>query len=263
MEKKYGVWAVRGPGSIFGAAEDWCKSNGIPLEFDTEAEAQAYAKELNDGMRSVNVRYYVKEKEPDYYFHVIAAARSNYTGMVALVGENDKVYLGKRENYIFVPRQPAYYDNHDGSLCHISDNSGMFSFLYGSGWVYSQTEMLKHGLTMAQYEEFAKLRNGILKQFTAECEVKFAGQPFQEPENYLRNAELYEEGQTGNYNMITGQIDNKPPARSDLTDGQTDAEIQELVPEADKPSVIERLKTECPEHEERQIASSVSQRERS
>ena len=39
--------------------------------------------------------------------------------------------------------------------------------------------------------------------------------------HHLRNAELYEEGQTGNYNMLDGRLNNDPPERPDLTDGQT------------------------------------------
>lgn len=90
--------------------------------------------------------------------------------------------------------------------------------------------MLERGLTLRQYEEFARLQNGVLAQFTTQREILFAGQPFQAPESYLRNAELYEEGQTGNYNMLDGRLNNEPPVRPDLTDGQTDEEIRELVP---------------------------------
>ena len=54
--------------------------------------------------------------------------------------------------------------------------------------------MLDRGLTMDQYMEFARLREGVLQQFTLRREILFAGQPFQAPENYLRNAELDLEG---------------------------------------------------------------------
>lgn len=102
---------------------------------------------------------------------------------------------------------------------------------------------------------------GILAQFTTQREILFAGQPFQAPESYLRNAELYEEGQTGNYNMLDGRLNNEPPVRPDLTDGQTDEEIRELVPEA-KPSLMDRLKADKPEHEARQMIPPVPERER-
>ena len=63
MEKKrtYGVWAVRSSTSIFGPAQSWCKENGKPLEFDTKAAAENYAKEANEHT-TANVRYYVKAR---------------------------------------------------------------------------------------------------------------------------------------------------------------------------------------------------------
>ena len=131
MEKKYGVWAVRGSGSIFGAAQSWCKENGRPIEFDTMAEAEAYARELNISMRSANLHYYAKEKESER-------------------------------------RPPA------------------------------------------------------------------------RPENPLRTAELTIEGQSGNYNMIDGQINNEQP----------------------KPSIREHLKTEQPEREPRRDPPAAPERER-
>ena len=52
MEKKrtYGVWAVRSSTSIFGPAQSWCKENGKPLEFDTKAAAENYAKNRNPAL---------------------------------------------------------------------------------------------------------------------------------------------------------------------------------------------------------------------
>ena len=56
-------------------------------------------------------------------------------------------------------------------------------------------------------------------------------------------------------------MNNEPPVRPDLTDGQTDEEIRELVPEA-KPSLMDRLKADKPEHEARQMIPPVPERER-
>ena len=285
MEKKrtYGVWAVRSSTSIFGPAQSWCKENGKPLEFDTKAAAENYAKEANEHT-TANVRYYVKEKEPepgavrkgtsqpeldarsheeviprndaaekqneipgrqipsqtDPLVEIRSAVHSNYAGMVAMLGADNRVYLGREERCHYQNMQPSYYDNQDGSLCFVCDQPDMYYFLYGEGWAHTQAEMLERGLTLRQYEEFARLQNGVLAQFTTQREILFAGQPFQAPESYLRNAELYEEGQTGNYNMLDGRLNNEPPVRPDLTDGQTDEEIRELVPEA-KPSLMDRL----------------------
>lgn len=64
-----------------------------------------------------------------------------------------------------------------------------------------------------------------------------------EPGKYLKNAEMAVEQ---NYNQIDGRINNEPPRRADLTDGQTHDEIAELAPETlppkDKPSILEQLK---------------------
>ncbi len=63
-EKTYGVWAVRSAASIFGKAEAWCKEDGRPIEFDTPAAAEAYAKDLNS-RTTANVHYSAREKEPE------------------------------------------------------------------------------------------------------------------------------------------------------------------------------------------------------
>lgn len=297
-EKIYGVWAVRSAASIFGRAEAWCKEDGRPIEFDSLAAAETYARELNSHT-TANIHYAAREKEPesgavrkstmqqdlDARSHIDAAPRneaaeklneipgrqiipepdplveirsavhSNYAGMVVMLGADNRVYLGREEHYSYQDGQPGRYDNRDGSLLLVSDQPDIYYFLYGEGWAHAQEEMLERGLTMQQYQEFARLREGVLSQLTVTREILFAGQPFQAPENYLKNAELYEEGQTGNYNMLNGTIDNEPPVRPDLTDGQTDEEIRELAPQTlpgEKPSLMERLKADRPEHEARQ-----------
>lgn len=203
--------------------------------------------------------------EPDPLVEIRSAIHSNYAGMVAMMGADNRVYLGKEERCHYEDMQPSYYDNQDGSLCFVCDQPDMYYFLYGEGWAHTQEEMLNRGLTMRQYEEFARLRDGVLSQFTPSREILFAGQPFQPPESYLRNVELYEEGQTGNYNMLDGRLNNEPPVRPDLTDGQTYEEMKELAPETlqgDKPSLMERLKVDRPEHDARQIAPPDLERER-
>lgn len=59
MEKKrtYGVWAVRSSTSIFGPAQSWCKENGKPLEFDTKAAAENYAKEAKSKTKRKAIIY--------------------------------------------------------------------------------------------------------------------------------------------------------------------------------------------------------------
>ena len=306
MEQVYGVWAVRSAASMFGHAEAWCKEDGRPLEFESLEAAKAYALELNR-KATANVRYFVKEKEPepnavrvpasqpdieaagpvdraprnevaekhneipgrqmapeaDPVVEIRSAVHSNYANMVAMLAADNKVYLGREERYSFTPGQPGSYDNRDGSLCFVSDMPEMYYFLYGEGWSHSQEEMLDRGLTMDQYMEFARLREGVLQQFTPRREILFAGQPFQAPENYLRNAELDLEGEKGNYNMIDGIVNNDPPIRADLTDGQTHEEVKELAPETlpnEKPSIMEKLRADRMEHEARGFQPSPPER---
>ena len=203
--------------------------------------------------------------ELDPLVEIRSAVHSNYAGMVAMIGADNRVYLGREERCHDQDVPSPYYDNQDGSLCFVCDQPDMYYFLYGEGWAHTQEEMLERGLTLRQYEEFARLREGVLSQFAPRREILFAGQPFQAPENYLRNAELYEEGQTGNYNMLDGRLNNEPPERPDLTDGQTYEEIRELAPESlpeEKPSLMEKLKSGRPEHEARSIEPPIPERVR-
>ncbi len=118
-----------------------------------------------------------------------SASISNYEGMDALVGMDDCVYLGKRENYhpCHGMERHAYYDNSDDSLQLISHNIKMFHFLYGEGWVLSQREMLqRRAFSKADYMEFASLRSGVLGNYRLIREVTFAGRPFIPPKAYRR-----------------------------------------------------------------------------
>lgn len=197
------------------------------------------------------------QAEADPLVEIRSSVHSNYAGMVAMLGADNRVYLGRAGNLIDnFGEKPSFYNNGDGSLCFVSDRQDMYYFLYGEGWHHSQDAMLERGLLPEQYDEFARLQTGVLRQFEQMREIQFAGQPFQPPANYLRNAELVMEAAKGNYNMMDGVINNEPPARADLTDGQTHDEIAELAPETlpdAKPSIIDQLKTDLPEHPARQV----------
>ena len=184
-------------------------------------------------------------------------------GMIAMLAADNRVYLGREECYHYQDGLTSFYDNGDGSLCFVTDRADMYYFLYGEGWSHSQEEMLNRGLTMDQYMEFARLQESVLRQFTPRREILFAGKPFQTPENYLRNAELDLEGEKGNYNMIDGIVNNDPPIRADLTDGQTHEEVRELAPETlpnEKPSIMEKLRADRMEHEARGFQPSPPER---
>lgn len=143
------------------------------------------------------------------YVHTRSAAISNYKGMTAFVGCDDKLYLGKSENYLFKDNGFAYYDNSDKSLTYITDMQEIYPFLYGSGWVCSQQEMLYNGsFTQEIYAEYDRLQKGVLSQFEQIREIKFADKPF----NYLETTEKHTEQ---NYNKIDGIINNEPSESED------------------------------------------------
>ena len=143
------------------------------------------------------------------YVHTRSAAISNYKGMTAFVSYDDKLYLGKSENYLFGDNGFAYYDNSDKSLTYITDNLTLYPFLYGSGWVCSQQEMLDNGsFTKEVYAEFDRLQKGVLSQFEQIREIRFVDKPF----NYLETAEKQTEQ---NYNKIDGIINNEPSESED------------------------------------------------
>ena len=152
--KVYGVWAVRGGGSVFGHAEAWCKHYGAPIEFDSKSEAQKYAAELNKDA-TVNCRYSVREKQ-----HEPGAVR-------------------------------------------------------------------------------------FPLERTLDDKVPAVGRPVHLLENYLLNAELKEEAQTGNYNMLDGRMDNIAP---------------ESV--AEKSSVIDQLKADQPKQDQKQRSDGSKKQER-
>ena len=58
--KRYGIWAVRSSGSIFGSAGAWCKHDGIYLLFSTMEAAEMQAEYYNREANSPNVCYAAK-----------------------------------------------------------------------------------------------------------------------------------------------------------------------------------------------------------
>ena len=93
----------------------------------------------------------------------------------ALIDENDKIYLGRRDHY----DNHGHYINDDKSLIFLSNNDKMFDFVSGSGYTDTQAELLAQGcFTMEDYAEFDALRVGVLAQFEQTEPLLFAGEPF-------------------------------------------------------------------------------------
>ena len=102
--------------------------------------------------------------------NTVSAVISNYKGYDAFVDYNDNVWLGLQKNY----DNHGHYNNSDNSLIFISENDKMYSFLYSSGWVLSQEEMINNGcFTQKLINEFINIENTILKNLIKKTQIKF------------------------------------------------------------------------------------------
>jgi len=96
---------------------------------------------------------------PDDFVTVAAARISPYTTrdgakLDALVGPDDKVYLGRSDHY----DNRGHYLNNDRSLMHISDNGRVFNAISGVDRPRTQEELQATGyFTQAELENFAAL----------------------------------------------------------------------------------------------------------
>ena len=152
------------------------KKRAAQPELDARAHAETTPRnEAAEKQNEIPGRQIIAELDP--LVEIRSAVHSNYAGMVAMIGADNRVYLGREERCHDQGVPSPYYDNQDGSLCFVCDQPDMYYFLYGEGWAHTQEEMLNRGLTMRQYEEFARLRDGVLSQFTLSREILFAGQP--------------------------------------------------------------------------------------
>lgn len=169
----------------------------IVINYD--GEQKAYFKELRE-----------YEEAPEFTgVHIKSAALSNYKGLTAFLGKDGNVYLGKSERNLYNSEKKSlpFYNNSDNSLIFISDNKKMFSFLCGSGWVLSQSEMIENGaFTKSDYQEFAELQKGVLSKFEPIREITFNGEPFNYPD-YNRNIEQTAEKQKSEKGVLKNMSD--------------------------------------------------------
>ena len=97
----------------------------------------------------------------------------------------------------------------------------MFSFLCGSGWVLSQSEMIENGaFTKSDYQEFAELQKGVLSKFEPIREITFNGEPFNYPD-YNRNIEQTAEKQKNEKGVLKNMNDYKFAALSSTVPNMT------------------------------------------
>ena len=170
-----------------------------------------------------------KNAEPDTAC-ITAASKSRYDGMVALFTLDDKIHIGKSENY----DNKGHYDNTDNSLLYVSDCQAAFTFLTSEGCIHPQDEALKQGIyTQEDYKEFARITDFLAQAgFTPEKEFCFDGKPFSlqadTPEQAAPEAKtIYyaiNEGAARRANDVNSFYDYKP--------GSATAEYRQMVDKA-------------------------------
>ena len=121
---------------------------GKPLFCGTDDMCAGLLEQLNNGTL-----------QRDDFFTVVAARISPYTTkdgaeLDALVGPDDKVYLGRRDHY----DNRGHYLNNDHSLMHISNNDRVFNVISGMDRPRTQDELQATGyFSQEELENFAAL----------------------------------------------------------------------------------------------------------
>lgn len=118
------------------------------------------------------------EPEPQpVWMPITSSCVSNYEDMVALIGADDKVYLGNKDAY-----DGTAYNNADNSLVYISDTRRIFEMLYSPGMDIPQQEAMNRGHYPREVvAEFVELQAGVLAQFKRVREFLFDGKPVVPP----------------------------------------------------------------------------------
>ena len=177
--------AAEQPENYLKAAEQTTEQNANMIDGvinntpNTDAlEAKANAGEqisLADLADAIKKDREAADTEPDTA-RITAAAKSRYDGMVALFTMDDKIYIGKSENY----DNKGHYDNTDNSLLYVSDCQAAFTFLSSEGCTYPQDEALNRGIyTKEEYGKFSRITDFLAQVgFTPEKEFFFADKPF-------------------------------------------------------------------------------------
>lgn len=153
---------------IDGIINNTSAADGLEAAAGEQISLEQYAETLKQDEAQ-------KPAEPDTA-RITAASKSRYDGMVALFTMDDKIHIGKSENY----DNKGHYDNADNSLLYVSDCQAAFTFLTSEGCIHSQDEALKQGIyTKEDYEEFSRITDFLAQAgFTPEKEFCFDGKPF-------------------------------------------------------------------------------------
>ena len=227
--------AAEPPENYLKAAEQTTEQNGNMIDGIINNTPAADGLEAATG-EQISLEQYAKTiqqeetaAEPDIA-RITAASKSRYDGMVALFTIDDKIHIGKSENY----DNKGHYDNSDNSLLYVSDCQHAFTFLTSEGCIHPQDEALKQGIyTQEDYKEFARITDFLAQAgFTPEKEFCFDGKPFSlqadTPEQAAPEAKtIYyaiNEGAARRANDVNSFYDYKP--------GSATAEYRQMVDKA-------------------------------
>lgn len=223
------------PENYLKAAEQTTEQNGNMIDGIINNTPAADGLEAATG-EQISLEQYAKTiqqeetaAEPDIA-RITAASKSRYDGMVALFTIDDKIHIGKSENY----DNKGHYDNSDNSLLYVSDCQHAFTFLTSEGCIHPQDEALKQGIyTQEDYKEFARITDFLAQAgFTPEKEFCFDRKPFSlqadTPEQAAPEAKtIYyaiNEGAARRANDVNSFYDYKP--------GSATAEYRQMVDKA-------------------------------
>lgn len=199
--------------------------NTDALEAKANAGEQISLADLADAIQ--------KDREADTgqdTARITAASLSRYDGMVALFTMDDKIYIGKSENY----DNKGHYDNTDNSLLYVSDCQHAFTFLTSEGCIYPQDKALTRGIyTQEDYKEFSRITDFLSQAgFTPAKEFCFDGKPFSLHEDTPEQASP--ESKTIYYTINEGAARRAKEANSysDYKPGSATAEYRQMVDNA-------------------------------
>ncbi|EOS39388.1 hypothetical protein C808_01809 [Lachnospiraceae bacterium M18-1] len=198
--------------------------NTDALEAQANAGEQISLADLADAIQKDR-----EAAEPDTA-RITAAAKSRYDGMVALFTMDDKIYIGKSENY----DNKGQYDNTDNSLLYVSGCQAAFTFLSSEGCIYPQDEALNRGIyTREDYEEFSRITDFLTQAgLTPEKEFYFDGKPFSLHDDTPEQAAPETKTPYYTINEGTARRANDVNSFSDYKPGSATAEYRQMVDKA-------------------------------
>lgn len=139
--------------------------------------------------------------------------------------------------------------SHTLKRCGLADQAkDMSSRVMSSGSYNEALAIIGEYVNITDAEHVREFRPSAKSQpldLTPDGKIPAVGRPAHVPENYLLNAELKEEAQTGNYNMLDGRMDNIAPESA-----------------GEKASVIDKLKVGQPKQEPKERSHSEKSQER-